>query len=356
QASEAGILINYPDHDTINATKIATRADAALLLDRLNQYLARQDIAETTKRAISPPPQSVPPADQLATGTYPAYQGKISEQAYGQPGYGGGAAQSYPPPQGYPPPAAYPQAYVPPQGGYPPLTPGYPQTGAYPPPQASPYLEGRVAVVAAGTRIQANLKNTLDSGSTQPGEPVEATLSSPIYSGGVEVVPAGSKLTGQVTNVVSAKRFRFGANGKIDIRFTAIETPDGRRFPLSASIDDNQLRLTGGSTAGRIGKGLVTTGVGAAGGAALGTALGAIVGATSNGRVGKATGMGAVFGTAMGGGVGAVGAVVRKGSEVTIHSGTPLPIQLDESLQVSAGPPPGYGQYRQYPPESGYHR
>lgn len=203
--------------------------------------------------------------------------------------------------------------------------------------------------MAAGTRFQASLKNTLDSGSTQPGEPVEATLSSPIYSGGVEVVPAGSKITGQVTNVVSAKRFRFGANGKIDVRFTGIETPDGRKFPLSASVDDNVQRMTGGSTAGRVGKGVMTAGVGAASGAALGTALGAIVGATSRGQVGRATGMGAVFGTAIGGGIGVVGAGVRKGSEVKITAGTPLPIQLDESMQVSTGgPPPQYGQGQQY--------
>jgi hypothetical protein len=72
--------------------------------------------------------------------------------------------------------------------------------------------------------------------------------------------------------------------------------------------------------------------------------------------------MGAVFGTALGGGVGAVGAVVRKGSEITIPAGSNLPIQLDESMQVAAGGPPppqygnpyggGYGGYA--PPQGGY--
>lgn len=376
QAAESGLLDGDEKPNLVDATTIATRAAAAALLYRLQQTQARKDIADSTAQAVrggtaqsaasqygtaqNAGAQNAPSPNAASTqlgASPPAFQGRVSEQGYGQPGY---------PQQGQMPPP-YPYAGAA-QQGYPmqPMQPQYPQAGAYPPPQ--PYLAGRVAVVAAGTKLQASLKNTLDSGSTQPGESVEATLGSPIYSDGVPVVPAGSKLIGQVTNVVSAKRFKFGANGKIDIRFTQIETPDGRRVPLSASIDDNQLRLTGGTTAGRVGKGMVTTGVGAAGGAALGTALGAIVGATGRGQVGRSTGMGAVFGTALGGGVGAVGAVVRKGSEITIPAGSQLPIQLDESMQVAAAAPPppqygypygggGYGGYPQpqggYPPPQG---
>ena len=351
QAAESGLLDGDEKPNTVDATTIATRASAAALVFRLQQTTARKDIAESTAQAVSGPGNGGGAPNMASSqlpGGQPAFQGRVSEQGYGQPGLGGqpGYPQGQMPPQM---PAQNPYAAAASQG-YPPVQPQYPQGGNYPPPN---YLSGRVAVVAAGTKLQATLKNSLDSGATQPGESVEATLGSPIFSGGVEVVPAGSKLVGQVTNVVSAKRFKFGANGKIDIRFTQIETPDGRRVPLSASIDDNQLRLTGGTTAGRVGKGLVTTGVGAAGGAALGTALGAIVGATGRGQVGRSTGMGAVFGTALGGGVGAVGAVVRKGSEITIPAGTSLPIQLDESMQVTASAPPPPPQYG-YQPGGGY--
>ena len=359
QAAQSGLLDGDEKPNVVDATTIATRAAAAALIYRLQQSLARKDIADSTAQAVSAGTAPNIASTQLAA-TPPAFQGRVSEQGFGQPSYQPGYPQPGQAPQQMPPqmPPQNPYAGAV-QQGYPPMQPQYPQAGGYPPP--NPYLSGRVAVVAAGTKLQASLKNTLDSGSTQPGESVEATLGSPIYSGGVEVVPAGSKLVGQVTNVVSAKRFKFGANGKIDIRFTQIETPDGRRVPLSASIDDAQLRLTGGTTAGRVGKGLVTTGVGAAGGAALGTALGAIVGATGRGQVGRSTGMGAVFGTALGGGVGAVGAVVRKGSEITIPAGSNLPIQLDESMQITAGgpPPPQYGYpyggggYGGYPPSQG---
>jgi len=228
----------------------------------------------------------------------------------------------------------------------------YPQYQQQQPPYQQP-LQGQVAVIGAGTQFQAALINTLDSGVSQPGERVEATLGQGLMgSNGGEAVPAGSVLTGSITNVVSAKRFKFGANGKIDIKFTSLRTPDGRVFPLSASVDGNQVKLVGGSTAGRIGKGVLTTGIGAGGGAALGTGLGAIVGATSHGQVGRATGMGAVFGTAIGGGVGLIGAGVRKGSEVIFKAGQSLPVKLDQSMQVTVASQPYYPpQNYQQPPQ-----
>lgn len=302
-------------------------------------------------------PQQAPPYQQQ-------YQGQVQQGGYPQQTGGYPGPPAYPQPQGgYQQPAysqGYPQQGYPQQGyaqgGYQQAPAGYPQ--GYPPPgaygQPGGYLQGAVAVVAAGTHLQASLKNSIDSGSSQPGEEITATLTAPIMSGSQEALPAGSKLIGQITNVVSAKRFQFGANGKVDIRFTAVETPDGRRFPLSASIDTNQLRLTGGSTGGRVGKGLLTVGTGAAAGALFGTALGPIVGATSDGRAGKATGMGAVFGTAIGATAGAAGAAVRKGSEVKIPAGTQLPVHLDETLQVTAARQPYAYPQGGYPPQGGY--
>ncbi len=362
QAELAGILINQSGDTTVDAAEIASRGDTAAILSKLSEYKKRQavnqalsnprsqpkfqaetPVAQTEVPSYQQPNQQQPPAQNYQPLPQGGWQGGVQHQNMGQPESFGSVPQ-----QPYQQPMQQPYQ---PQGA----PPQYGQAGGY----QQPPLSGRVMTVGAGTKFQASLKNTMDSGSTQPGESVEATLPSPIYSGGVEVVPAGSLLIGQVSNVVSAKRFRFGANGKIDIRFTAIQTPDGRRFPLSASVDGSEVRLTGGSTAGRVGKGLLTTGIGAGGGAALGTGLGAIVGATSGGQVGRATGMGAVFGTAIGAGVGLVGAGVRKGSEVIFHAGTQLPVQLDETMQVSAAAAvaPYYAQPQQQgypPPQQGY--
>lgn len=353
EMAQANVLENNPDPTEIKAATIATRGDAAVLLARLDQYLSGKQIANATQQALTPPPTPSPNApaygDSYAAppASYqPNYQGQVQQGNYAGQAQGGFAA-------------APPPAYGQPAGGYPGYGQQWPQGGQAAPPS---YLQGQVAVISAGTRFQSTLKNSIDSGASQPGEEIQAVLSQPVYANGAEVLPAGSRINGQITNVVSAKRFKFGANGKVDIRFTSIETPDGRRFPLSGSVDTSQVRLSGGTTAGRVGKGLLTTGVGAGGGAALGTALGAIVGSTSGGRVGRATGMGAVFGTALGAGVGGVGAAVRKGSEVRLPAGTTLPIQLDESMQVTAGgapyqqqpPPPHGGNYpTPYSPPSG---
>lgn len=379
QLSAAGVLLVGPDTLTIGADKVATRADTAALLYKLDEYIGKRDVAQAIKNATQPPQQQQPPQNWQGQNPYGAPQGQYPPAGnypppQGPPQYGGPGAYNGPPP-GYRGQVAlqgangdyFPaQSQPPAQGGYYSGTPQYGQPpAAYQPPPGNP-LQGGVTVVSAGTQFRAQLKNSLDSASSQPGEEVRCTLGSPVYANGSEVIPAGSLLVGTVTSVTPASRFKAGANGKMDIRFNSIETPDGRKIPLSASIDaDGGVRLTGGTTAGRVGKGLLTTGAGAAGGAALGTALGAIVGGTARGNVGRSTAMGAVFGTALGAGVGGVGAIVRKGSDVKIPAGTSLAVKLDENMQVTlgnaaaqqgfGGPPQGYGGQQGYggPPQGG---
>ena len=337
ESSLAGILLLGPDTQSIGADKLATRADTIALLYKLDEFLARRDSTDVLKRASRQmnPPQGGPAAGGPGPGSGPGpngappwtpppgsnYQGAVAKGDF----FGAQSPYSGPPPQ---------------QGGY---YSGAPEFGSMPaataPPPPQQNLQGGVIVLAAGTKFRAQLKNTIDSGSTQPGEEIRATINEPIYANGTEVIPAGSRLIGNASTVTPAHRFKAGANGKMEIKFTSCETPDGRRFPLSASVDEGDQRMTGGTTAGRVGKGLVTTGVGAASGAALGTALGAIVGGTSSGNVGTATGMGAVFGTALGAGVGGVGALVRKGSELKIVAGSSLPIKLDEQAPIQLAQP-----------------
>lgn len=319
ETSLAGILLVGPDTQSIGADKLATRADTSAILYKLDEYLARRDESDVVKRATRPPrPYGQGAPSYPAAGGPSAQQGQVDKGDY----FG---AQSGPP--------QYGAAYAPPP----------PQYGAPGPPP----LQGGVVVLAAGTRFKVQLKNSLNSSSTQTGEEIRATINEPIYANGAEVIPAGSRLIGEASSVTPAHRFHAGANGKMGIKFTSIETPDGRKIPLSASVDENEQKLTGGTTAGRVGKGLVTTGVGAASGAVIGTTLGAIVGGTSGGNMGSSVGMGAVFGTALGAGVGGVGAIVRKGSEVKLSAGSSLPIKLDEQMTVQM---PQFGVPSQYLP------
>ena len=299
------------------------------------QMMAQQDYGQP-QQGYGQPPQ-VPQGQGMQQG-----YAQTEQPAYMQSPYGQSFDQPVQPPQ-----QSFPQQGAAYGGGYPQMQQQQPQY-AQPqynqmPPQYSQrpnFYQGYVATVAAGTQFSATLRNSINSETTQVGEQVQATISQPIYSGSELVIPAGSTVTGQVTNVISAKHFKFGANGRVELTFNQVQTPDGRSFPMTAKINTDQLRLSGGTGMGRVGHSLLTTGIGAGGGAALGTGLGAIVGGMSGGRMGMATGMGAVFGSAMGGGVGLLDAGYRKGNEVQIPAGTNLPIVLQSTLQVAAGTGP----------------
>ena len=187
-------------------------------------------------------------------------------------------------------------------------------------------LRGRVVVAPAGSRFDASIVTTLSSEINRIGDIVTASVSNPLVVGSDVVLPAGSQIIGQVVNVIPARRFMAGAGGQIEIRFTSIQSPDGQRYPLSASVDTTQFKLqaeTGGSrTAKAVGKAAVGAGLGAA----LGTAIGAIAGGMP--------GRGAWSGAAIGGGTGLLAGLASKGAELIIQSGTQVPVVLDQSLQV----------------------
>ncbi len=203
------------------------------------------------------------------------------------------------------------------------------------------YLQGGATVVEAGTHFRATLNTTLSSAHHQVGQEFTATVCEPLLSGGSEVVPVGSKLIGQITNVVPAKSFRFSANGTIDVKFTAVELPDGRRFPLQATIDAKELKEAAGvrgnavtNTASKTGKGAVK---GMKWGGVAGGVMGAVRGGGSPRAILRGAGQGAMVGTVLGAGAGLVGAGVQKGTDVRVPAGLSLPIRLDEALQMQGG-------------------
>ncbi len=187
-------------------------------------------------------------------------------------------------------------------------------------------LRGKVVVAPAGSRFDATITTTISSGINRVGDIVNATVSSPLVVGSDVVIPAGSSIIGQVTNAVPARRFRAGSGGLLEIRFTAIQTPDGQRYPLSALVDTNTFKLQAETGGSRLAKGVGKAAIGAGVGAALGTAIGAIAGGMP--------GRGAWSGAAIGGGTGALAALASKGAELVIRSGEQIPVLLDQSLQV----------------------
>lgn len=202
-----------------------------------------------------------------------------------------------------------------------------------------PPLQGRVMVAPAGTSLAVTTTTALSSSINRIGDLFSTRLSNDLYIGGGLLLPAGSVIEGQVTQVESAGR--TGRNGILGIRFSSAQTPNGQRVPISARIatEDGSGLIRGGGTAGRVGKTFLNSAIGAGIGAALGTALAPAAG----GRVGR----GAVYGTAIGGGAGLLSNLVRKGNDAELPSGTQLQIILDQplSIQGQSAPSYNYGGY-----------
>lgn len=168
--------------------------------------------------------------------------------------------------------------------------------------------------VPAGTTFSAELTSSLSSETSQVGEPFSARLSSPLSVGGQVAVPAGSTVSGRVTEAKGLKK--IGGRARLGVAFESVTLPDGSSAPLAASLSwvgksetKKDAATIGGSTA-------------------AGAILGRVIG---GGDKDKRTAIGAV----VGGAVGTVVAAKTEGDTVVLPAGTVLSATLDAPLTVT---------------------
>ncbi len=192
---------------------------------------------------------------------------------------------------------------------------------------AQPVYQGQVSFVPPGTPVSVTMAQTLSSEFTRVGETFTANLASPIYAGSEMIAGPGSQVQGQVVAVEPAGR--GGKPGSMDLRLVSIITPEGRRIPLSATVDQNsfQLEADGGRTSHLV----KTTAIGAGSGALGGLVMNAVGG----GKKGKGT----AIGTGIGAGVGLLGGAIQKGKDFVLTSGSIVPFRLDQAIQAQASAP-----------------
>jgi len=88
---------------------------------------------------------------------------------------------------------------------------------------------------APASILRAQLASALDSASTLKGEPLEAVVSEPVFAeDGRLILPAGSRLTGEVTFAAPAKRFH--RNGQLRFLFERVELPNQQSVQMLASL------------------------------------------------------------------------------------------------------------------------
>jgi hypothetical protein len=186
-----------------------------------------------------------------------------------------------------------------------------------PAPESKPTAEPIEVTVPAGTIMAISFLDPLSSKTSQVGQTFRTSVTQDVVLVDKVVIPAGSILSGTVTEAVPLKK--IGGKAKLALDFTAIELPTGEIAPIKATFAEEGKSETKKDTA--------TIGGATAGGALLGRILG-------KKDKKKATIIGAILGAA----AGTVIASKTEGEEVEIPVGSPMNLQLTEPAKVHITP------------------
>jgi len=164
--------------------------------------------------------------------------------------------------------------------------------------------------VPANTVMRLRMRDTLTSKTATVGQHFSTTTVDPVYAKGFQVIPPGSLVTGQVTSVKKASRKSDA--GSMTVVFTNVQLPNGRSYAMNGSLTDAENTDNEGQVKGSSSKKRNIAFVGG----------GAVVGALVNGAAGAG----------IGAGVGIAGALLSKGKEAEVKSGTEFNIILNRSM------------------------
>ena len=174
----------------------------------------------------------------------------------------------------------------------------------------APRIEYRTLTVPANTPLALELLTPLASDTTLVEAPVRARLKQTVSVSGFNVLPAGTVLSGSVTEVAEAGRVK----GRSRIAFAFTEaTVAGAKEKLQTSPIVFEGEATKSEDATKIGVG-----------AGIGAVIGGIVGG----------GSGAATGAAIGGGAGTGVVLATKGKEVKVAEGADVPATLAEPFNL----------------------
>ena len=192
---------------------------------------------------------------------------------------------------------------------------------------ASPSANAKI-IMPSGTHIPLVLHNAISTRSAQAGDPVYFETTFPVLLDGKIVVPAGSWVSGQLTEVKRAGRVKGRA--ELMMRLNTLILPNGYQVSLVGSpsnagtggneTTDREGKITGDSDKGHDAGTVMTT-----------TAEGAGIGAIA-GRSPAGAGIGAGIGAA----VGLAAVLLTRGPEAELPRGTTLEAVLDHSIALDA--------------------
>jgi hypothetical protein len=169
------------------------------------------------------------------------------------------------------------------------------------------------ASLSAGTALALTTDAEIHSRKNKVGDEVTATVGKDVKdASGRTVIPAGSKVTLQVTAIAPSDS-KSDTTGTLTLKPVSVMV-NGQSQPITASISGVHTQL--------VGRGVDATDAAKVG---AGTAVGAVVG-----RVLGGSSKGAVIGGVIGGAVGTQRAVQTKDRDVVLPAGTGITVTLDQ--------------------------
>jgi hypothetical protein len=182
------------------------------------------------------------------------------------------------------------------------------------PPPAEPVVREVPVTLPVSTAFEIEFAQALSSDESLVGDSVRAVVADDVVQDDRVVVPAGTEVTGEVTEVKSGRK--IGGRSRLTVEFASLRLPDGRQYPIRSSIEYAGKSQTG--------KDAATIGGSTAGGALLGRVLG-------GDNKDKSTAIGAVVGAAVGTAVAS-----KNGTDpVLVQTGDRAELLLYEPLRVT---------------------
>lgn len=189
--------------------------------------------------------------------------------------------------------------------------------------------EPGAVVIESGTKVPLTLLNTLSSKQTAEGDRVYLETLYPVLVNGRIVVPAGSYVSGTVTQIKRPGRVK--GRGELYLRFDSMTLPNGVTRDFRARIGSmegggsNELDRNEGKIKGGGGKGKDAGTI--ARSAEMGTMVGGIAGAASGNTIGGLAG-----GAGAGAAAGLAGVLLTRGPDVVLQKGSVVEMVLDRPL------------------------